>query len=247
MEDKDYSHNSVGKVIAKMKTFFEYLLINKRLELPNYFKPEWIVQRQDVDHVYLSNEELMSLFHLDLSGLSERHERARDLFLIGAFTGLRVSDYNLLTDKHIIEHNEMSYFKIYSKKTGQETYIPIASIVFKIMERNNGLPKPMLDQEINLLIKEVGESAGFDRYRQIRKTIGGRTVNITKPLFEWIMTHTGRRSFCTNAYLGGLDSLSIMAVSGHKTESNFLKYIKVTRTEQAERIAEHPYFKGLTI
>ena len=51
-----------------------------------------------------------------------------------------------------------------------------------------------------------------------------------------------RRSFCTNAYIKGLDTLDIMAISGHKTESNFLRYIKVTREQRAKRIAQHPFF-----
>jgi len=52
-----------------------------------------------------------------------------------------------------------------------------------------------------------------------------------------------RRSFCTNAYLSKMDSLDIMALSGHKTEANFLKYIKVTGKERAKRIAEHKFFQ----
>ena len=100
-------------------------------------------------------------------------------------------------------------------------------------------------EEANRLIKEIGEHAGIDENYTVTKTLGGIKQAVTKPKYEWIMTHTGRRSFCTNAYLGGLDSLSIMAVSGHTTENNFLKYIKVTPMQQAERIAQHPYFQTL--
>ena len=64
-----------------------------------------------------------------------------------------------------------------------------------------------------------------------------------RPKYEMIKTHTARRSFCTNAYLSGMDTLEIMALSGHKTETNFMKYIKVTARERAKRIAEHKFFK----
>jgi len=33
------------------------------------------------------------------------------------------------------------------------------------------------------------------------------------------------------------------SLSGHKTEANFLKYIKVTGKERAKRIAEHKFFQ----
>ena len=42
----------------------------------------------------------------------------------------------------------------------------------------------------------------------------------------------------------GLDTLDIMAISGHKTETSFLKYIKVTREQRAKRIALHPFFQS---
>tara|TARA_B110000211_G_scaffold197072_1_gene226400 strand:+ start:412 stop:534 length:123 start_codon:yes stop_codon:yes gene_type:complete len=40
-----------------------------------------------------------------------------------------------------------------------------------------------------------------------------------------------------------MDTLDIMALSGHKTGTNFLKYIKVTGKERAKRIAEHKFFQ----
>lgn len=45
-----------------------------------------------------------------------------------------------------------------------------------------------------------------------------------------------RRSFCTNLYLAGYPILGICAVSGHKTESEFIKYVKVSRKENAKSL-----------
>jgi len=50
-----------------------------------------------------------------------------------------------------------------------------------------------------------------------------------------ISSQTARRSFATNEYLNGTPSITIMAVTGHKTEKAFLKYIKVTPKEHAEK------------
>ena len=54
--------------------------------------------------------------------------------------------------------------------------------------------------------------------------------------WEMISSHTARRSFATNEYLNGTPSITIMAVTGHKTEKAFLKYIKVTSREHAEKM-----------
>ena len=55
--------------------------------------------------------------------------------------------------------------------------------------------------------------------------------------WEKLMTYTARRSFCTNMYLMGVPVLTIMAISGHKTEKSFRTYIKASREEHA-RIME---------
>jgi hypothetical protein len=55
---------------------------------------------------------------------------------------------------------------------------------------------------------------------------------------ELISSHTARRSFCTNAYDDNIPTLSIMAISGHKTESAFLKYIKMDAKKHAEKVLE---------
>jgi len=76
------------------------------------------------------------------------------------------------------------------------------------------------------------EVAGLNDPIRVTHTQGG-TPHIQSFLkHEMIKSHTARRSFCTNAYLAGLDCLDIMAISGHKTESAFLRYIKVTQEER---------------
>lgn len=96
---------------------------------------------------------------------------------------------------------------------------------------------------MNRNLKRLGEMAGFYEGVEIERTEGGVRKAHKKPKYELIQTHTARRSFCTNAYLQGLDTLDIMAISGHKTEKSFLRYSKVTREQRAKRIAAHPFFQ----
>ena len=53
--------------------------------------------------------------------------------------------------------------------------------------------------------------------------------------------HTGRRSFATNMYKRGFPTIAIMRLTGHTTEANFLKYIKVTSEEHAAMMSEEFY------
>lgn len=56
--------------------------------------------------------------------------------------------------------------------------------------------------------------------------------------WELVSSHICRRSFASNLY-GKLDNLTIMAITGHQTETQFLKYIKITSTEKAEKLKEY--------
>ena len=57
------------------------------------------------------------------------------------------------------------------------------------------------------------------------------------PKYEFVSSHTARRSFATNEYmLGDLNVQQIMSITGHTTERSFYKYIRQTPKENAERI-----------
>ncbi len=57
--------------------------------------------------------------------------------------------------------------------------------------------------------------------------------------WELLSTHTARRSFSTNEYLAGTPAITIMAITGHKTERAFLKYIKLSPNEHAKLMQLH--------
>jgi hypothetical protein len=96
---------------------------------------------------------------------------------------------------------------------------------------------------MNCGLKVLGRLCGMDEGVLLTTTKGGRIMSCTKPKYEMIKTHTARRSFCTNTYMTKMNTLDIMAMTTHKTEANFLKYIKVSGKERAKRIGEHKFFQ----
>lgn len=75
-------------------------------------------------------------------------------------------------------------------------------------------------------------------------TKGGELI--TKQVEKWqlISSHTARRSAATNLYLTGrMKTYEIMALTGHTTEKNFFKYIKVTKDDIARTISNDMFFK----
>ena len=131
-----------------------------------------------------------------------------------------------------------------SKKTKYAVVIPLHQVTKCILKKYDGsLPPSQNEQVMNRNLKELGRLCGMDEEVIFKTTKGGRMTSCKRPKYEMIKTHTARRSFCTNAYLSKMDTLDIMALSGHKTEANFLKYIKVSGKERAKRIAEHEFFQ----
>ena len=177
-----------------------------------------------------------------MSNKTALYSKVRDLFIIGAFTGLRVSDYKLLSANNIVEYEGVKMIHVATRKTGTKVIIPIHPYVKQIINKREGVLPYAHEKNINKIVKQLGEMAKITE--QVSKTItkGGKKQTTYYKKYERIMSHTARRSFCTNAYLAGVDSIDIMAISGHKTESSFMKYIKVTKQQIALRMSKHPFF-----
>ena len=242
-EGQGLSLNYIGKHIKTLKTFMNHAVEDEKTTNVQYLSKRFKVLKEDADNVYLNLSELIKLWKLDLSK-QPRKENVRDLFLLGAFTGLRVSDYNNLSKENIIELKGVKMVKIKTQKTGKEVAIPLHPIVKSILEKNNGEPpRKVPDQKINELIKDIAESAGIDEVVFTEQTRGGRKVKKKNYKFEMIKTHTARRSFCTNAYLSGMSTIDIMSLSGHTTERAFLNYIKVSNEERAVKMSSSKFFQ----
>lgn len=233
LQKLNFRQNTVGKHIRIFKTMLNDAPPKYRNECDlSKFK----VFNVDVDNVYLSEEELKKLWETDLSNNSDV-EVARDWFLIACWSGSRYSDLYQFTDIRI--NKDKKFIEIKQEKTSTNVSIPIHPIVTKIYEKYNWkLPELPNNQDINPNIRKAVELAGIDDIVSIERSEGGKKVKCQYKKFELIGTHTGRRSFCTNNYLLHIPVYQIMAVSGHKTEKSFLKYIKVKPKEYSEMMSK---------
>jgi integrase len=241
---KNYSKNYIGTIIQKLKTVLGYAFdegVHTNIEFKkNYFSKF----AEEIDHVYLSEEELNRIMDLDLNGSVK--DTVRDIFLIGCNTGLRISDILSLlkkTNQVIFTEGDVKYFQIKQIKTSTTVIIPLNSIVNDIINKYQGnLPIYQHLKVINENIKKICKMANIIENHIIRRTEGGEEVEHEFPKYKLVSSHTARRSFCTNAYKSGMPIQDIMAISGHKTERVFLNYVKVEKVENAKRIAKHAFF-----
>lgn len=242
-ESKNYSRNYIGKLTKTLKTFLNEAT-EKGINTNKAFQSKrFTVIKEETDNIYLSIPELQNIWRLDLSN-NPALDTARNLFLIGAFTGLRISDYNRLNESNFKVINGTECITVKTQKTGKVVSIPINPILKEVINKNPNLFNQKLSNpELNKHIKEVGRMAGIEEIESTTITKGGKEISIQTPKYQLITSHTARRSFCTNAFLSGMPAIDIMAISGHKTEKSFLIYIKATAEQKAQKIAEYDFFK----
>jgi len=227
--------NTAGKYISTIKSLarealLQGLPVNVELNHPNFFAPT-----EKTEDIYLKDEEVNIIYNHDFKN-DERLENARDLFIIGLRTGLRVSDFLRLKQTNVKD----GFIEIETQKTGQEAVIPMHWQVKEILERRKGFPNKISDQKFNLYIKEVAEISGL-RELTFGSKINKKTSRKEKgtyPKYQLVSSHICRRSFASLLY-GEIPNMVIMGITGHKTEIQFLKYIKITPKENANKLKEY--------
>lgn len=211
--------------------------VNKSYKSSDFSKPS----NKTLD-TYLSLSEIDKIFNHKFN--KDYLDNARDWLIIGVWTGLRISDLLSLKKTDIKE----SYIEKHTKKTDFLVIIPLHSQVKAILNKRSGVfPRNISDPKFNLYIKEVCMEVGLTEViegskmapiilqeKGKKKKIYRKVRNKYKK-HELISSHVCRRSFATNLY-GKLDTLTIMNITGHKTESQFLKYIKITPKEHADKL-----------
>ena len=232
--------NTVGKHIKVLKGFLNEATDRGLNDKLDFKKSKFKSLSEESDTVYLSLNELKKVEKANLSS-SKKLEKVRDLFLVGCYTGLRFSDFKEIKPENILE--DKSVIQMRTRKTGERVSIPLHPVVRKILKKyNNELPKAYVNQVMNRYLKELMRAAEINEEIETTITKGGKIERSVQPKSELISTHTARRSFATNLYLSDVPAISIMKLTGHKSEKSFLKYIRVTQEQNADKLLNHPFF-----
>jgi integrase len=222
--------NTVGKTIKQLKIFIKDR-IRKKI-IPYIDLTCFKCLEEDVESVFLNWRELSKIYRLELSE-NPWLVKYRDIFIVGCLTGFRFSDYSTLN----LDHLQDGMLHVRQYKTGNPVVVPLREDTRHILIDKGDMRLPKVSMEnFNLYIKEVVKLACIDEPVKISYKRGNQLIEETRPKYAWVSSHTARRSFCTNEFLAGTPSDLIMAVSGHKTEKAFKKYIKVDHVKKARMI-----------
>jgi integrase len=238
IKKKAFAKNNVGGTIKNLKVFLKEAQTKGICTIPDM--QNFVTFEEDVDTVYLSEKELLQLQKTNLSK-TPHLDRVRDSFILLAWTGCRFSDFEKITEKNIKD----GFVTLRQYKTNEKVLIPLLPQAIKVLKKYNyNMPADITNQKFNEYIKLACKEAKLNSIETTTKTIGGKRVSQEFEKWKLVSSHTGRRSFCTNLFMMGIEPMLIMAVSGHTTEKSFLKYIKAKQPERSRLLAEQ--FKKLS-
>ncbi|MBE0646908.1 MAG: site-specific integrase [Bacteroidales bacterium] len=216
--------NYFAKIISNLKAFLSWC--QKRGYIKDMTYKEFKAAEREKDVIYLTLEELLVLYNFTFA--SPKRERARDLFCFMCFTGLRISDLKNLKKENI---REGQIFKTIVK-THKTEVIPLNQFAQAILAKYEHLehtPLPKLSsQKLNDHIKDCCEEAGIKSPVTYVDYSGGKAKEHTEAKYKLITNHTARKTFITNSIVLGMNTKTIKEITGHKKDSVFNKYIKIS-------------------
>jgi integrase len=234
--DGNYSNTLVEKYVSQIKGFVKEAKIcgyeiSTEIESKNF-----TFKREETLDTYLNLDEINAIYNLDLAE-NKYLEVARDLLIFGVWTGLRVSDLKRVNDFDISE-NRIKIIETEKNKAFVE--IPIHPQLKEVLKRRKNVLPEITEQNFNKNIKklcalaEINETIlGSKKDPETNRKVRGYYIK-----HELISSHTCRRSFVSNHY-GKIDDKTIMAITTHKSYTQYMKYVKTTLKEHANILDEY--------
>ena len=214
--------NSVAQYATKLKAVLN--LYSEEVELPRGFAKILTPKKCASTAVYLTGDELELL--VAYKAKNDREEYVRDIFLISAFGGMRHSDAIRLNESNIVG-DTIQYVSV---KTKTHTIVPLKPIVKEYI-----LSRPdvsMDDQTYNRIIRRICRKCGItDRVKVFR---AGQEQEGEK--WQFVSSHTARRTCGTLLYLRGVDILTISKILGHNDIKTTQNYIKADMRRESEEL-----------
>lgn len=154
---------------------------------------------------------------------SPNEQYVLDVFLIGAYTGMRVSDAMEVSEENMMN----DYISYVSIKTGMQAVTPMKKGIAERIRRVQANECDMPVMTYNRIIRRLCQRAGITERVKVFKA--GEHDKGQK--WEFISSHSARVSFCTNLANLGVPLLQIAKMAGHTSQSMTERYIVKTNVE----------------
>ncbi|WP_373708852.1 phage integrase SAM-like domain-containing protein [Kaistella sp.] len=236
--------NTVGKYLKYSKTIVKDAVTIDIATHPTLDKIKGFTV--ETPTVILTTEELEKI--IELNFINERWEITRDWFIVAVNVGQRGSDLFRMNNSMIITDSKgREYVDLTQQKVKVYAKIPLNNQVQKILKKYDGKFPPLYSSNLesnktffSKYLKEIAKRAGLNRldFGLVYDDIEKMYVSGMYPIHKLLSSHIGRRQFASMHY-GKIHTPVIMAVTGHKTEAEFLKYIGKGESELSDQMFDY--------
>jgi integrase len=246
--DQGLGVNTIAKDQAVLKTWLKESYLRNVHTNKSFQTKAFIPKEIKVRKPTLTEEELQKLWSHDFSGRGKfggektALTKCRDHFMVACWTGVRISDLKrmpgIIRDAWKQAGNQCPPFLQFTQsKTKEQVTIPVLPELCEVITKWKGnMPEVGAEQQMNSKIKVACKIAGLDRIIDkvsTKMSDGGKIERV--PLHELVSNHTARRTFATNLYKRGvLSNGQLMSLTGHNSESAFLKYLDLSQEEMSK-------------
>ena len=212
--------NTLYRYIGFFKTFLRWCL--KKGYSPPMDFVDVHIKKKEADAVALSRDEVILIENAELTGAKDK---ARDLFLIGIYSGQRWSDYSVF-EKADVRDNLI--YKV-AKKTGAMSFIPLTDNLKRVLDKYEWVLPKISSQKFNKHIQKICKKLKINEDIKFTYTKGNQRKIEIKQKWEKISSHTARRTYITRAAEDGVADHLIMAVCGIRDPKTLNKYKKINK------------------
>jgi len=177
------------------------------------------IKKFETNDVHLTESELKLLEEAKLFGSKER---ARDLFLIGAYTGQRFSDYSMFEKADVREKVIVKK----AKKTKITAFIPLHNKLKNLLDKYDWKLPKISSQKFNIRIQQVCKELEINDSIKKVSYMGKNIKEEIFPKWQLIGSHTARRTYITLMSERGMPDHQLMQIAGIKDVKTLQKYKK---------------------
>lgn len=224
------ARTSVKTYCAMLKAVLN--LYNEEIDLPKGYEAVLSVKNDVSQQTWLTDREIGKLLKYEPENSTER--LVRNQFCMGTLTLARHSDYVEFTKKNI-SNGRLVYV---SKKTHIQAEIPVSPALLRLMEDNKAndlTERTVSDVCFNSTIREICRKAGITE--RVKLYQAGEYTEGEK--WQFVSSHTARRSGITNLYLLGADLYMISRMAGHASVTQTERYICCGLREMPQNIMNY--------
>jgi len=228
----DLTENMAASSARTMCAELKAVLNANKRKIPSEDFREILSLRDEVSQsVYLTREEILRI--IAYTPVNRTEQFVRRNFLVGCMTGARRCDAERLTTSSC------------DIDTGMLTYVPQKTPGIKVsvpVDERMRLRDLLIDEYrrqcdphvFNHTLRRICRECRIDTPCTIRH----RGISETKPKYEFVSSHTARRSFATNLYLAGISLEDIAMLMGHgKNIETTKRYICAERQMSSNVLA----------